>query len=126
VAVGELKRARRLAELAYAHAGGRLREALCTTALGDVTWRLGPEHYATAQDWYDRAISLAEVIDTRWPLVTACLGAAELALARGDQSGAARLAERALVICREVGLARYQARAERLLARVETGAEALA
>ena len=126
VAVGELKRARRLAELAYAHAGGRLREALCATALGDVTWRLGPEHYATAQGWYDRAISLAEVVDTRWPLATASLGAAELALARGDRASAARLAEKALVIYREVDLARYQTRAERLLARVDAGAEATA
>jgi tetratricopeptide (TPR) repeat protein len=124
LAVGEAKRAHRLAELAYAHAGGRLREAQCAAALGDVNRQLGPEHYAAAQQWYDRASELAAGIDSDWPTVIASLGAGELALARGDRAGATRLGERALALCRELGLGRYQARAESLLASVDAGAQA--
>ncbi len=126
LAVGEVKRARRLAEQAFAHAGGRLREAISATALGDVMRRLGPEHWDEAQQWYDRALTTARAIGSRSTRALATLGAAELAAARGDHALAVAHADTARTLLRDLGAARYEARAERLLATLHAGATATA
>src|SRR6185503_12170201 len=65
LAFGEVERARRFAEIAHAHAGGRLREAWSAAALGRVTLRSGPAHWDEAARWYARATELAEVLGLR-------------------------------------------------------------
>jgi class 3 adenylate cyclase len=122
--VGEVKRALRIAELAEAHAGGRLRQAICTTALADVMRRLGGEHTGEALRRYQEAIQLAQDIGSRSTLAHAHLGAAELQATRGDRDGAGRHLETALQLFRLLGLGHYLRRAEGLRQRLS--AEALA
>ena len=71
LAVGDYKRAERMARKAYELAAGRLREMLCTVALGDVAQHLGPAHYAEAASWYERALSLARALGSRSGLALA-------------------------------------------------------
>ena len=117
---GEVQRAKNYAEVAYAHAGGRLREAICAAACGDVMRRLGHDHWEQAADWYTHAISLAETIGSRSTLAAAYLGAGELAAARGDRQSSAAHLQKALELSHALGLARYRLRAERLLEDVTT------
>lgn len=112
---GEPQRAKNFAEVAYAHAGGRLREALCAAALGDVMRHLGREHWEQAADWYAHAISLAEPIGARSTLLAAHLGAGELAMARGDRQVSSDHLQAAVELAQALGCARYRLRAERLL-----------
>jgi tetratricopeptide (TPR) repeat protein len=116
LAVGEVDRARRFAEIAYEHAGGRLRQAWCAAALGDVMLRLGPRHWVEAERWYQQALALAEALGARSALATAALGAGELAVAQGDQEAGRRLFRQALAAAGEIGFMRLKARAEDLLA----------
>ena len=116
LALGDLERAEQIARYAYEHAAGRLREMLSALALGNVLLRLGSPHLSEAEHVYDQAITLAETLGARLPLTIAHLGAGELAAARGDPATGARHLRQALTLCRELGLARYQPRAERLLA----------
>ena len=117
---GEIQRAKNYAEVAYAHAGGRLREANCAAACGDVMRHLGPEHWEQAADWYAHAITLGEATGSRSTLAAAHLGAGELAAARGDRQGSAAHLQKALELSQAIGLTRYQLRAERLLADLTT------
>ena len=126
LSVGEVARARRVAELANGRGGGRLREVSLAAALGDVMLRLGAAHWIDAERWYGRALALAQAIGARSSEVAALLGTAELAIARGDRETARRQLELALGHCRELGLRRFQARAERLLAEVAVEAKRLA
>ncbi|HSV07140.1 MAG TPA: adenylate/guanylate cyclase domain-containing protein [Candidatus Binatus sp.] len=113
LACNELERAERFAELLRARPfGGRLREALVATALGELMSRFG--RLEEAERWYAEAIGTAEAIGSRSTLAAASLGAAELAAARGEHAVAARLAERTLGLSRELGLVRYADRAARL------------
>jgi class 3 adenylate cyclase/tetratricopeptide (TPR) repeat protein/ABC-type lipoprotein export system ATPase subunit len=112
---GEVQRAKNYAEVAYAHAGGRLREAICATACGDVMRHLGEDHWEQAADWYAHAISLAASIGSRSTLVAAHLGAGELAAARGDRQGATTHLQQALAGSQATGLTRYRNRAQRPL-----------
>jgi tetratricopeptide (TPR) repeat protein len=123
LAVGDLKRAERAAELAHAHAVGRLREMLSAVALGGVMTRLGREHWDRAERCYEQAIGMAEAIGSRATLAAALIGAADLHAARADSNGSPSQLERALVICGELGLGREQARAERLLARLRAASQ---
>jgi hypothetical protein len=116
VRAGEVQRAKNYAEVAYGHAGGRLREANCAAACGDVMRHLGPEHWDQAADWYAHARTLGEAIGARSALVATHLGAGELAAARGDRETAAAEFQRGLDLSHAIGLTRYQRRAERLLA----------
>jgi tetratricopeptide (TPR) repeat protein len=116
LATGEVDRARRFAEIAYEHAGGRLRQAWCATALGDIMLRLGPRHWGEAERWYEQALGQAEAIGARSALATASLGAGELAVAQGDQEAGRRLFRQALAVAGGIGFTRLQARAEDLLA----------
>jgi class 3 adenylate cyclase/tetratricopeptide (TPR) repeat protein len=125
LAVGEIGRAQRFAEIAYAHAGGRLREAYAATALGQVMLRIGPSRWPEAQRWLEQAIGIAQLVGARSVLAQALIGAGELHAARGDGRTGARQLRQALDICRDLGLGRYQARAERLLAGLNGGLEKL-
>ena len=121
LACSELERAERFAELLRARPfGGRLREAVVATSLGDLTSRFG--RLDEAERWYTEAVRTGEAIGARSVLAAASLGAAELAAARGEHATAARSAERALGLSRELGLVRYADRA----ARLTTGAAAVA
>ena len=126
LAVGEVARARRVAEIANGRGGGRLREVLIASALGDVMLRLGAAHWVEAERWYTQAVAIAQVIGARSSEVAALLGLAELAIARDDRANARRQLELALGHCRDLGLRRFQTRAERLLAEVAVEAKHLA
>lgn len=121
--LGDLARAERFARLAHERAAGRLREMLCTVALGDVVQRSGPERWAEAQRCYDQAIGLAGTLGARSILARALVGAAEIATARGDHATSAAQLRQALAICQDVRLGRYQTRAERLLAQLDAATE---
>jgi hypothetical protein len=126
LAIGDLKRARRIVDLAYEHGGGRLREAIIAGALGDVMLRLGAVHWNDAERWYAQGLALAQTIGARSTEVVALLGTADLALARGNQEAAARHLQPALAICRDLGFSRAQARGERLLVELRASAQQLA
>lgn len=123
LSLGEVKRAERFAQVAFRHAGGRLRKAVSSVALGDVMAALGPGRWTEAGQWYERGIRLATAVGARSVLAAGRLGAAELAFQSGDRAGAAVAAEEALAICRVAGLNRYGARAERLLAGGQVAAD---
>lgn len=116
IALGDLRRAQDVADLAYAYAGGRLRALWATLALGQVKSRLGPAASKEAEEWTRRALRLATEIGSRWGLAAASLALAELASERGDLAETQRLCERALGLGRDIGLVRLVQRAERLLA----------
>jgi len=123
--IGEVHRAERVAEVAYAHAGGRFREAMCAVAFGDVTARLGRELWDDAARWYERAADLARAISARSVRAAARIGGGELALGRGDETTGVKLLQEGLAICAELGLQRYRARAQSLLQKQRETREAL-
>ena len=104
--------ARLAGQLAACPAGGRLRELLAATALGELWARVG--RLAEAERRFARAMALAEAIGHRSGLAAAALGAADVALRRGDGAAAERLRVRALALARALRLGRFLARAERL------------
>jgi predicted ATPase/class 3 adenylate cyclase len=114
-AIGELRRAEQLADLAYRYAGGRLRELWATLALAEVKSLLGYAARKEAEEWARRALAIATEIGSRWGLAAASLAAAELAVERGDRRASHELCQRALSLGREIGLVRLVQRAERLL-----------
>ncbi len=122
LAVGELNRAQKTAELAQSRAGGRLREALAASAIGDVLRARGPADFEAAETSYRRAVEIAEVIGARSVVVAAVLGLAALELARGAPGAAATRLDETLAVCRALDLARDAARAEQLLAQRQSGA----
>jgi class 3 adenylate cyclase/tetratricopeptide (TPR) repeat protein len=111
LAIGDHKRAERMARKAYDLAAGRLREMLCAVALGDVSQHLGPAHYAEAASWYERALSLARALGSRSGLALASLGAADLALGQGNTVGSAPYRDSARELFRDLGMRRYLRRA---------------
>jgi len=126
LAVGEVTRAKRIADIANGRGGGRLREATITSSLGDIMFRLGPAHWIEAERWYTHALGVAQAISSRSTEVAALLGLAELAIARGDRETARRQIALALGHCRALGLCRSQRRAERLAADAAEDAKQLA
>jgi hypothetical protein len=114
IALGDLRRAELLADLAYRYAGGRLREVWAALALARVKRLLGPAARKEAEDWTSRALALASEIGSRWGLAAANIAAAELAADRGDQSGRAEHAERAVTLANEIGLSRIAERAAQI------------
>jgi class 3 adenylate cyclase/tetratricopeptide (TPR) repeat protein len=121
LSVGEVERARRLAEIGYAHAGGRYREAVCTAALGDVSQRLGAANFDVAARWYARSVELARAIGSRSILAAAELGSAELAVRRGDPRAATQHVGEAARLFQELGLSYYRRRIESVLEAVSGG-----
>jgi len=118
LALGDLDRAERLARLAQERAAGRLRQLLSAIAMGDVMVRR--RRWDEGQRLYDQAGALAETLGARSALAAARLGTAELAAARGDHATCVAALVQALEISRALGLARYQARGERLRPRTDT------
>jgi hypothetical protein len=118
--MGDVKRAEQCAERSYEHAGGRLRELTCLIALGPVLTQLGPARWAEAERKLDQAHALAEAVGSRSGLAATSLARAELAHASGNTEAALRHAEVARAAYAALGFARYEARAERLLAELGT------
>jgi len=115
IAIGDLRLAERLAELAYRYAGGRLRELWSTLAIGEVKRHLGPTARKEAEEWIRRAGALAAEIGSRWGLAATGVAAAQASVDRGDLRAAAELGERAFDVAREIGFVRLARRAERIL-----------
>ena len=123
LALGDVARASRYAELLRERPfGGRLREVLVATTLGDIAAYLGRAE--EAEGWYRRAIGLAEVIGAGSGLAIAILGAAELSSVAGTRPPSAGQLEQALAIFRALRLERYRPRLERVIA--GTGAAVVA
>ena len=115
LSVGDVDRARRYAERLRAQpVGGRLREVLVATALGDIASSLGEAE--EAERCYRRAIGLAESIGARSGLAIATLGAAEVAAAAGTRPPSSAQLAQALAIVRALRLERYRARLEQATA----------
>lgn len=112
---GEVERAHRFAAVAYGHAGGRLREGLCSVALGDVAVARGAGSFEEARRWYERAVDLGEAIGSHGVLLPARLGQARLALASGDAAEGRDLLLAVRRGSQEIGFGRLARRAEQLL-----------
>ena len=123
LAAGENKRAERAARFAYLKAGGRLREMLCSVAMGDVMLAGGAERWDDAERWYERARGLAGEIGHRSTAAIASLGLAEIAASRGDRETALRLLNEGLEGARTLGLVREQRRGERLEVEITADAQ---
>ncbi len=113
--VGELRRARRIAEARVERSGGRLREARGALMLGMVALAAGPEEHAAAERAFGDALAQGVEIGARSLEGRAHLGLAELAHERGDLAAMERHARQALAILRPMGFGRYAMRAARLL-----------
>jgi class 3 adenylate cyclase/tetratricopeptide (TPR) repeat protein len=112
IAVGDRPRLERYAEILRTHPGGRLRESMVATGMGDVLAALGRPDEAECR--YREALSLAEAVGARSAIITASLGLAQLAIDRGDEATTFRYRDRARALAQELGLARYVRRADRL------------
>jgi len=118
---GEVQLAERAARLAYDRAGGRLRHAFASIALGDVLSHLGEETHAEAVACYESAVALANEVGVRSTLAHARFGLGRLAATNGDAGARDRNLAEASRLFTELGLRRYAERAERLRAGVATG-----
>ena len=115
VELGELRRARRIAETRVELSGGRLREARATLMTGLVALAGGPDEHADAERAFTDALARGIEIGARSIEGRAQLGLAELAHERGDLAAMESHARRALAILRPMGFGRYAMRAARLL-----------
>jgi len=115
LAVGELRRARRIAEARVERSGGRLREARGALMTGMVALAAGPEEHPDAERAFGDALARALEIGARSLEGRAHLGLAELAHERGDLPAMESHAHQALAILRPLGFGRYAMRAARLL-----------
>ena len=111
VAAGRLERADDITAMLVRGRGGRLRQAFVLNARGDVLARLRRHDEALA--CYAEARAFAEEIGARSSLVAAIVGAAEVAVARGQTP---RELERAHGVAEAAGLGRYRARLDALAA----------
>jgi len=111
LAAGEVKRARRYAEIAWTNAGGRHREAVGATGLAEALRAAGEKHWPEARRLYQRATELSEEIGSRSTLAVASLGAGLIARAEGREKEAAEHLRRSLELSRQLGLARIAERA---------------
>ncbi len=123
LAAGENKRAERAARFGYLKAGGRLREMLCSTAMGDVMFAGGSERWDDAERWYERARALAHEIGHRSTVAMTSLGLGEIAAGRGDRETALRLVSEGLDVARALGLVREQRRGDRVYLELTTDAQ---
>ena len=113
--LGEIARARRLAEARLARAGGRMREAKAALSLGLVALNAGPEELANAERSFGDAVARAKACGLASVQGRAQLGLAEVARVRGDESAKTAHAQAAIALLRPLGLDHYAARAARLL-----------
>jgi predicted ATPase/class 3 adenylate cyclase len=117
LAVGEVERAKRVAEVNAQRAGGRLREARVEVSSGMVSLALGPSHYGDAERHFSEAAERARDLGARSVYAKALLGSAKLAALRNAPETPRRFAAEAASIFRELGMGRYEAKALSLLAR---------
>jgi tetratricopeptide (TPR) repeat protein len=104
LAAGALDRAESIARLGQERAGGRLRLALCESALGDVMLAHGPARFDEAATWYGRALDRARALGSRSAVGWALLGLGELSLRRGGKRQAMDALDEALAIFEAIGL----------------------
>ncbi|MGH7786141.1 MAG: ATP-binding protein, partial [Candidatus Binatia bacterium] len=127
LALGDVRRAERVARLAVDQAAGRLREMLAAIALGEATTRLGPAHWGEAERAFERGLGLAAALNARGARTFGLIGRGRLALARNQPEDALRAWSEAREICLSLGFLRYQRQVEQLLVQVgatETGGAA--
>jgi tetratricopeptide (TPR) repeat protein len=115
LALGETKKATRYARRVRGRAGGRLRIMLSALGLAEALRRLGPDKRNEAEQCYGEAIALAEQLKSQPTLAAAHLGAAEVALARGDRPVATQHLQTALAASRAAMLGRFLPRIEQLI-----------
>ncbi|HTO69505.1 MAG TPA: adenylate/guanylate cyclase domain-containing protein [Myxococcota bacterium] len=113
--VGELRRARRIAEGRVERSGGRLRQARGAVMTGMVALASGPEFRAEAERAFSDALARGAEIGCHSAEGRAHLGLAELAHERGDAAAMESHARQALAILRPLGFGRYAMKAARLL-----------
>jgi hypothetical protein len=113
--LGDFARAERFARTSMEVAAGRLREMYALTALGEATLHLGPSYWAESQSAFEKATQIAQAIEARSTLAIAGIGLGELALLRGQNVAGREQLASALALSRQLGLRRYELRAERAL-----------
>jgi ATP/maltotriose-dependent transcriptional regulator MalT len=113
--VGELRRARRVADARVERSGGRLREVRGALMSGFVALAHGPGEHAVAERAFGEALAGAVAVGARSLEGRAHLGLAELAKERGDSRPMESHARQALAILRALGFDRYAGRAAALL-----------
>lgn len=118
ISIGEAKRAKRYAALAYGSAGGRLREALATLGIAAALHALSEDYWGEAKKYYLMSLKLAEEIGSRSTLAAGSLGLGLLANAAGRDG--TQLLQRSLALSNEIGLRFYAAKAEKVLAAEST------
>lgn len=126
IALGDLRRAERIARLAAERSAGRYRDLLAAAALGDVLVRLGPPAWAEAERGIDRALAVAEAIGARGLQAQLLVAAARLALDRDLPHEARRALDRAAALCAEIGLLRLSTAIPLLVAQAESSTRASA
>ena len=112
--IGEVERARRVAESGVERSGGRLNESRNELCLGYVALFSSDDQLADAKRHFWRSIELAEEIGSRSLEGRALLGLAILFHSQGEETFRT-YASRALEIFQSLGLRRYERRAEVLL-----------
>jgi hypothetical protein len=113
--VGELRRARRVADARVERSGGRLREVRGALMTGFVALAHGPAEFELAERAFGEALAGAINVGARSLEGRAHLGLAELAHARGEAAPMESHARRALAILRPLGFGRYAGRAAALM-----------
>jgi class 3 adenylate cyclase/tetratricopeptide (TPR) repeat protein len=126
IALGDLRRAERIARLAFDRAAGRYREVMAAAALGEVLVRLGPSSWAEADRTIDRALAIAEAIGARSLQAQLLVSSARLALERDLPHDARQALERARTLCAEIGLLRFAGSIPMLVAQAESNSRASA
>ena len=123
LAAGDAPRAEQYARRAHATAGGRLRDMICATALGDAILGTGLARVAEARRCYEHAAQLAGELGVRSIAGRAEFAAAEILAALGDTEAARSHAAAAVAIFHALGFERWRARAERFAARLAGGVQ---
>ena len=126
IAVGDLRRAERVARLAMERSAGRYRELMAAAALSDVLVRLGPQAWAEAERTIDHALGIAEAIGARSLQAQLLVASARLALDQDLPHEGRRALERARALCAELGLLRFAGAIPMLLAQAESTSRASA
>lgn len=114
LAIGEWKRAESIVEHSERHSGGRLRAANCAAARAELLRHDG-RRLDEAQECADRAIALAEEIDSRSTVATALLASAQIARSKGEHARAAAQLDHARELWEKLGHEHQRRRADALL-----------
>jgi class 3 adenylate cyclase/tetratricopeptide (TPR) repeat protein len=115
LSIGEWKRAESIVEQSERHSGGRLREALWAAARGELL-RHDPRRLDDAARDVERAMLLAEEIDSRSTVAAALLTAAQIERVKGNHARATAQLEHARELFEKLGNVHACRRADVLLA----------